>query len=123
MKQRLQKELKKLLIIFISGVTYYILFYFFKIGIPCIFNKLTGLLCPACGATRMADRIFHMDFKSAYSYNKALFLLLPVVFIILIYEEFQYIKSGNRSFAKLSTVILYVLISLLLIFGVIRNLI
>ena len=123
MKQRLQKELKKALIVLIIGICYYILFSFFKIGIPCIFNKLTGLLCPSCGATRMADRIFHLDFKAAYSYNKALFLLFPVILIIFIYEEIKYIKSGNRTFSKLSTLILYVFSGMLIIFGIIRNII
>lgn len=41
----------------------------------CPFNWATGLLCPACGGTRMAYDLLHGDAAAAFSDNAALLLL------------------------------------------------
>ncbi|GAA2063158.1 DUF2752 domain-containing protein [Streptomyces albiaxialis] len=41
----------------------------------CPFNWATGLLCPACGGTRMAYDLMHGDFSAALHDNAALLLL------------------------------------------------
>ncbi|MBB1253332.1 DUF2752 domain-containing protein [Streptomyces alkaliterrae] len=41
----------------------------------CPVNWLTGLLCPACGGTRMAYDLMHGDFGAAFHDNAALLLL------------------------------------------------
>jgi hypothetical protein len=46
-------------------------------GLPwpkCWFRQLTGLPCPACGATRSALALVHGDLGSAISHNPLLFL-------------------------------------------------
>jgi hypothetical protein len=40
----------------------------------CPFNWLTGLLCPACGGTRMAYDLMHGQFAAALSDNAVLLL-------------------------------------------------
>nr|WP_155073637.1 DUF2752 domain-containing protein [Streptomyces taklimakanensis] len=41
----------------------------------CPFNLVTGLLCPACGGTRMAYDLLHGDLTAAF-HDNALFLVL-----------------------------------------------
>ncbi|MDB1086534.1 DUF2752 domain-containing protein [Streptomyces sp. ACA25] len=41
----------------------------------CPFNWLTGLLCPACGGTRMAYDLLHGDVAAAFQDNAVLLLL------------------------------------------------
>lgn len=49
----------------------------------CPFNWLTGLLCPACGASRMCYDILHGDFVAAFHDNAVLFLLgLPLTLFL-----------------------------------------
>lgn len=44
----------------------------------CPFNWLTGLLCPVCGATRMAYDLLHRDPVRACHDNALLFLVTPL---------------------------------------------
>ncbi len=45
----------------------------------CPFNWLTGLLCPACGGSRMAYDLMHGDFTAAFHDNALLFVVFPLV--------------------------------------------
>jgi len=58
--------------------------------IPLFFDKCpeTGIFkdceCPACGMTRAFSSLLHLDFKSAWNYNKGIFLFFPVFLFIFI---------------------------------------
>ncbi|MFB6775189.1 DUF2752 domain-containing protein [Streptomyces sp. NPDC056337] len=43
----------------------------------CPFRFVTGLLCPACGATRMVYDLMHGHFAAAWLDNRALLLAAP----------------------------------------------
>ena len=43
----------------------------------CPFNWATGLLCPACGGTRMTYDLMHGDVRAAFRDNSFLFLASP----------------------------------------------
>ncbi|WP_433891407.1 DUF2752 domain-containing protein [Streptomyces sp. CA-111067] len=45
----------------------------------CPFNWATGLLCPACGATRMVYDLLHADPVRAFHENALLFVSSPVI--------------------------------------------
>ena len=123
MKKRLFSELFKLLIILFAGILYYIVILVTGFKIPCVFNYFTGYLCPGCGMTRMIISVLSLDFSSAYYYNRAVFLTLPVILSFLLYEEIKYIKSGNRKFSKASRIFFITEAALLIVFGIARNLI
>ncbi|MFC7218136.1 DUF2752 domain-containing protein [Streptomyces polyrhachis] len=50
----------------------------------CPFNWATGLLCPACGVTRLCYDLLHGDVAAAYADN-ALMLLAGVPFVLWAY--------------------------------------
>ncbi len=70
----------------------------------------------------MIISLINLDFESAFHYNAALFVLSPVFLILAITIIFRYIKTGSQKLSLGQSVTLYVLIVLLLLFGIIRNL-
>lgn len=120
MKKRLLSEIKKGAVIFVVGIMYLIWVLLTGIRIPCAFYEITGLLCPACGITRMIVAVAKLDFAAAYSYNKLIFLTWPLVAIPLLHSEIRYIKTGERKSDEFNFM-LWIEIGLLLVFGVIRN--
>ncbi|MEU2282231.1 DUF2752 domain-containing protein [Streptomyces sp. NPDC013178] len=49
----------------------------------CPFRLVTGLLCPACGGTRMAYDLMHGHFAEAWLDNRALLLASPWALALL----------------------------------------
>lgn len=49
----------------------------------CPFRYLTGLLCPACGGTRMVYDLMHGQFSAAWHDNRALLLASPFALALL----------------------------------------
>ena len=49
----------------------------------CPFRMLTGLLCPACGGTRMVYDLMHGHFTEAWLDNRALLLTSPYALALL----------------------------------------
>ncbi|GAB2880321.1 DUF2752 domain-containing protein [Streptomyces deserti] len=49
----------------------------------CPFRLVTGLLCPACGGTRMAYDLMHGQFTDAWLDNRALLLASPYALALL----------------------------------------
>lgn len=50
----------------------------------CPLRAVTGLLCPACGATRMTYDLMHGDVAHAWRDNALLLLLTPLVLWLLV---------------------------------------
>ena len=117
---------KKLIITGLAGVVclaYYSLLTFFNIGIPCLFHKITGLLCPGCGITRMILAILHLDFKSAFQYNSVIFVFSPVIIYFIIRLYISWLKSESYKLSLLENIVVYIMLIVLLIFGIVRNII
>ena len=70
---KLDNVQKKILLIYgvliAIGITYTVLIYTTGFGIPCMFNRFTGYLCPGCGTSRMALALLRFDFYSAFRFN------------------------------------------------------
>ncbi len=49
----------------------------------CPFRLMTGLLCPACGGTRMVYDLMHGHFAQAWLDNRALLLVAPWALVLL----------------------------------------
>lgn len=49
----------------------------------CVFNALTGLFCPGCGATRALHALVHFDLARALSMNVLIVFMLPTLPLIV----------------------------------------
>lgn len=50
----------------------------------CFFKLLTGYDCPGCGSQRAIYAALHGHFAEAISYNPALFVAVPLIFLLLV---------------------------------------
>lgn len=121
-KERLRKTLSKYAVLFTIGVVYLIISLVVGYGIPCFFNKLTGLKCPGCGATRMLMDIARLNFKSAFYHNPFLFTVGPILIGFIAYYEVQFVKSAARPSKKWNVAMSAILV-IAIAFGVIRNIV
>ncbi len=121
MKDRASKVIKQIVIILALGFGYAMVCTFTDLGIPCIFNKLTGLKCPGCGVTRMCLAIMKFDFEKAFLYNRVLFCLIPICAYFICINMYRYIKTGDIRLNKLENIVLYIVCGLLIAWGIVRN--
>lgn len=121
MSKRRRRALCTVLILLSVAVVYALFCYSTNLGIPCLFNLVTGLKCPGCGITRMFICLLRLDFKKAFYYNPAVFVSLPIFAFIFIKLSYNYIRKGRLYFNKGFEIFLYFLIGAFLIFGILRN--
>lgn len=121
---KLDNVQKKILLIYVVlitiGITYTVLIYTTGFGIPCMFNRFTGYLCPGCGTSRMALAMLRLDFYSAFRFN-------PVAFVTVILWLMISIGcfAGRPAVLRNERVLLGAVcvdIAVYLIFAVLRNL-
>lgn len=60
------------------------------IDLPCYFNRLTGLYCPGCGATRALHELLHGRFLSALHENLFAVVFLPVTAYLIVGDIYAY---------------------------------
>lgn len=65
--------------------------------------------------------IIKLDFKKAFSYNQLLFILLPFGIFLFIESIISDIKNRTPLYKKINNIVWYILIAILLIYGVLRN--
>ncbi len=122
MKKRALTVCRYIGVLLVTGILYGIFVMNTGIGIPCIFNLITGYECPGCGVTRMCMAIMRLDFKAAYNYNKMLFLLSPALIYVFASQIYRYVRFDKTKLTKVQSVIIYIIAALLVIWGIIRNL-
>jgi hypothetical protein len=87
----------------------------------CPFNWVTGLLCPACGGTRLAYDHLHGDVTRAFHENALMFAVLPVALWMCgrwLYEGLR----GRRWRPVLAPRAQYALMAVAVTWTVVRNL-
>ena len=119
-KQRLKKSLVKYAIVFGIALAYLVFVLITDAGIPCIFNKLTGLKCVGCGISRMLISIVKLDFASAFRYNPFLFVTGPILIAYFIISEIRYVIYGAEKMGKWD-IILWTELALAILYGILRN--
>lgn len=92
------------------------------VAVPCLFRALTGLRCPACGATRMALALLRGDVRTAFRHNPLLFLLSPALLAVAAAVQFRYVSRGEVRFSPGLRRLMTTLYALFLLFGALRNL-
>lgn len=111
--------LKSIVIILVIGFIYYLIVRFTSFGIPCYIKTLTGYDCPTCGMTRMVMALTRLDFKSAFSYNRFMFISFPFIVAEIIY--FIYLNENKKNMGKLNKILLWGWTVLLVLYGILRN--
>ena len=106
-------------VILAAGISYTVLIFRTGFGIPCLFNRVTGLLCPGCGTSRMALSVMRLDIASAFRYNPVAFVTVPAwAFISLCcFTGYPDVLCREKNILR----ILYVNIALYAVFCVVRN--
>lgn len=55
----------------------------FGLGLPCAFNKITGLYCPGCGGTRAVRSLIHGNMRMSFQYHPLILYIIIVVVLEL----------------------------------------
>lgn len=93
------------------------------LAVPCPFHAVTGLQCPGCGITRMCLALLRLNFAAAWASNPGLLVLLPLLAALFLKMAAGYVKSGRKTPTKAESTAIWVLVGVLLAYGVVRNLI
>lgn len=121
MRQRAIKLAKPVAVTAAIGFAYYLLHELTGFALFCPFRRFLNIYCPGCGVSRMFFHLFKLEFADAFSSNCVLFCLLPIALIELIYHGYRYIRYGSGKLNKVETIGVYVVIGILIVFGVARN--
>lgn len=92
------------------------------LALPCPIRAATGLLCPGCGVTRLCLALLRGDWRSAWEANPALLILLPVLGLLAVRMSLRYAREGRLAGPRWENALCWVLIALLVIWGLVRNL-
>jgi hypothetical protein len=121
MKERITKVINRVSLLGILGLLYYLFGKITGLYIPCVFLKVTGLYCPGCGVTRMFIALLEGDFYRAFRSNEVVFLLLPFFIIGFFMYIIRYIKADTRKQSKVESVSIYLVLVIVILFGIVRN--
>jgi hypothetical protein len=112
-----------MLVMLLLGVV--VLFLFdparFPIYPACYFHKMTGMLCPGCGATRAMHQLLHGHVGAAMHFNVLFVLLLPAACWVGLSHALAGIQ-GRAAPAAVQPKWLWLALGLMLAFGILRNL-
>lgn len=111
------EKLNKCFLFIFAGMLYAVIIQFTGFGIPCLFNKITGLKCPGCGITRGIMSCLHGNFIQGIKYNPPVILGSPVI----LYFLYQNTIKEKYKLNTIEKIILYIYITVLFIYTVLRN--
>ena len=120
-RQRLGKVLQGFTVILFLGCIYLFIFLSFGAGIPCIFNKLTGVKCPGCGMTHAIAALCRGDVEEALEDNILCISVLPVTCLYLFYRAICYVNGREERFHIWEYALLILLFAVTVGYGVLRN--
>lgn len=120
-KYRLRGEIRKAGIVVILAFLYYVFVSLTGIMIPCVFRKITGLLCPGCGITHLCVDLAHLRIREAFYDNPACFVVLPVLAVIVGRMKWRYVREGSVRTTRVENVLLGMMVAGLIVYGILRN--
>ncbi|NLK70352.1 MAG: DUF2752 domain-containing protein [Clostridiales bacterium] len=94
--------------------------YIYSIHFPCLFNVLTGYLCPGCGNTRSIIELLNGNILLSLKYNP--FIIISFIFLILLYIEiFTSTFFVHKKIIPRSNKFLFIALGIMIFYYFIRN--
>ncbi len=121
MSDRIKQIVKPTAIVLAIGFTYLLIHEWTGFSIPCPFWTIFHLYCPGCGVSRMCIHLFHGEIYEAFSSNCVIFCLLPITLADAMFHAYRYIRYGYGRFNRVERVAVWVIIGILVMFGIVRN--
>ena len=69
----------------------------------------------------MIVAVLKLDFLSAFYYNAALMILLPILFTVGISLAYRYVRYCNNKLARWHKILLIICFAIYISFGILRN--
>ena len=91
-------------------------------GLPCLFHRFTGLLCPGCGMSRAMGALLRLDFPAAFSYNLLWPLYGGYVLFVYLSAVIPYVRHGKANLSPRPQWVHWAVLGVVLVYGVLRNL-
>ena len=107
--------------IVIAGIGIFYILAQHGIAIPCLFNKLTGLLCPGCGNSRAALALMRLDLPAAFRYNPVFLLEFFYLGWVLAHCARAYLQGKPFSYKPPLPLLDIGILILLLCWWIVRN--
>lgn len=102
-------------------VAYAIFYNMAGFGLPCVWEVTTGFQCAGCGMTRAAAALVKLDFKTAFAYNAIWPLYLGYVLWAVPTVTIPYVKDGEPVTFPKPMWLNYVILGIIIAYGVVRN--
>ena len=127
MQAETKKRVRRLAVVWCIALgalsVYAAVFFVSGIGIPCPFHLITGLNCPGCGISRAIRSLSEFRFADALGYNLMSPLILLYIGYCAVYASAAYMKTGKGSLLIKPEWLNIALLSLFLIWWVVRNIV
>lgn len=91
--------------------------------LPCVFHRVTGLLCPGCGGQRAAHLLLHGELAAALRSNGfAVAVILPLGAAVYVRWALERLGWARPRPARLTGAVLLGFVAAAVVFAVLRNL-
>ena len=117
----MKRKIKVLILVWRILSTYYIVVRYTSFGIPCLFYTVFHLKCPGCGISYMLMALVKGRWKEAFDSNPYLFVSLPYLIYLCIFQLFNWLTEGNKKMGRIQKNILLLYLFGLIVFGILRN--
>ncbi len=89
---------------------------------PCLFESVTGLLCPGCGGMRGTHQLLHFNFFDAYTLNPLVYVSTPLILYSIVYYFALVVYKKQLPKVPINPKTIMIAGVLVLLFWIFRNL-
>ncbi len=89
---------------------------------PCLFETVTGLLCPGCGGMRGTHQLLHFNFWEAYTLNPLVYVSTPLIIYSIVYYLALVVFNKQLPKVPVNSKTITIAAVVVLLFWIFRNL-